>query len=165
MPQNQASFTIEDYDRESSRTSINFGPLTAANFTATRDAIDDYKNALPGIILGEVRRSTISEVFSESAVAVASQNAQRETKWLVTARDVTQFFDVGNTINNVGFGDLFQVEVPTADLSLLAGNDDELDLTLPAVAAYITAFEAIAHSPTGGNEVVVVSIRHVGRSL
>lgn len=165
MPQNQATFTIEDYDRESSRTAINIGPLTAANFTAKRDAIDDYKAALPGIIMGEVRTTSITEKFSESAAAVTDQQAQRETKWLVTARDVTQFFDVGNTINNPGFGDLFQVEVPTADLELLSGNDDDLDLTLTAVAAYITAFEAIAHSPTGGNETAVVSIRHVGRSL
>lgn len=165
MPQNTATFTIEDYDRESSRTAINVGPLTAANFTAKRAAIDDYKDALPGIIMGEVRRTTINEVFAESAAAVTDQQSQRETKWLVTARDVTQFLDVANTINNVGFGDLFQVEIPTADLELLAGNDDELDLTLTAVAAYVTAFEALANSPTGGNETSVVSIRHVGRNL
>jgi hypothetical protein len=165
MPQNQATFSIEDYSREKSRTSVNIGPLTAANFTAKRDAIDDLKAALPGIILGELRATSITESFAESSAAVTDVNAQRERKWLVTVRDVTQFFDVANTINNPGFGELFQVEIPTADLSLIDGNSDELDLTAPAVAAFVTAFEAVANSPTGGNECDVVAIRHVGRNL
>jgi hypothetical protein len=165
MPQNTASFTIEDYDFEKSKTGVNIGPLTVTNFTAKRAAIDDYKAAIPGIILGEIRQSNINETFAESSTPVTDTSAQREAKWLVTLRDVTQFFDVGNTINNPGFGDLFSVEVPTADLSLLADNADTLVLTDTAVAAFITALEAVANSPTGGNECEVVSIRHVGRNL
>lgn len=165
MPQNTATITFEDYDRETSRMSVNIGPLTAANFTAKRDAIDDLKNALPAITLGEIRRTTINEVFTESTEAITNQQAQRETKWLVTLRDVTQFFDVGNTISNPGFGNLFQIEIPTADLGLLANNTDELSLTATGVPAFVAALEAVANSPTGGNEVQVVSIRHVGRNL
>lgn len=165
MPQNTASFTIEDYDFEKSRTGVNIGPLTVTNFTAKRAAIDDYKAALPGIILGEIRQSNINETFAESSDAVTDTAAQRESKWLVTLRDVTQFFDVGNTISNPGFGDLFQIEVPTANVGLLAGNSDMLDLTLTDVAAYVTALEAVANSPTGGNECEVVKIQHVGRNL
>lgn len=144
---------------------LNVGPITLANFTALRDAIDDLKAALPGIIDGEIRKTTITEQFAESSSAVTDQNAQRETKWLVTYRDVTQFLDVGNTINNVGFGNLYNVEIPTADLGLLTGNDDSLDLSVPAVAAFVTAFEAVQNSPTGGNEIDVVRITHVGRNL
>lgn len=165
MPQNQASFQIEDYDGEKSVMQLNVGPITLANFTALRDAIDDLKAALPGIIDGEIRKTTITEQFAESSSAVTDQNAQRETKWLVTYRDVTQFLDVGNTINNVGFGNLYNVEIPTADLGLLTGNDDSLDLSVPAVAAFVTAFEAVQNSPTGGNEIDVVRITHVGRNL
>ena len=165
MPQNAATFTIEDFDRESSNTGVNIGPLTAVNFTAKRNAIDALKLTIPGIITGEIRRTRINEVFAESADNVTDPQAQREAKWLVTLRDNTQFFDVGNTISNPGFGNLFQIEVPTANLALLENNNDELDLTLPDVADYVTALEAIAHSPTGGNECVVVSIKNVGRNI
>lgn len=165
MPQNTATFTVEDYNRENSNAGVNIGPLTAANFTAKRNAIDALKLTIPGIISGEIRRTRINEVFAESADAVASPEAQREAKWLVTLRDVTQFFDVGNTINNPGFGNLFNIEIPTANLTLLENNSDELDLSVTEVAAFVTALEAIAHSPTGGNEVEVVSIKHVGRNL
>ncbi len=166
MPQNSATFSFEDFDTESSNHALNIGPLTAVNFTAVRDAINDYEGALQGITIGELRKTTINEQFQISNAAVSSANAQRETKWLVAYRDITQFLDVGNTINNVGFGNVYTVEVPTADLSLLTtpGNP-ELDLSAPAVAAYVTAFEAIQNSPTGGNETQVIRITHVGRNL
>lgn len=163
MAQNQATFTVEDYDGERSTMQLNIGPLTATNFTAVRAGIDAVKVALPALIGGEVRKTTISEQFSESAAVITDQDAQRETKWLVTYRDITQFLDVANTINNVGFGNLYTVEIPTADLSLLSGNQDQLDLTAPTVAPFVTAFEAIQNSPTGGNETNIVSIKHVGR--
>jgi hypothetical protein len=168
MAQNTGTFTVEDYDREKSSSSFNIGPLTAGNFVAKRAALDALKTAIDGIIIGEIRKTTISEQFSESVAAVTDKNAQRESKWLVTYRDETQFLDVGNTINNVGYGNLYSVELPTADLSLLGNNQDALDidpLTRAAVVtAFITAFEAVQNSPTGGNDVTVVSIRHVGRS-
>lgn len=164
MVVNTATFTIEDYSREKSGMSLNIGPLTAANFTAVRDAIDDLKAVMDNIALGEIRRTNINEVFAESVAAVTDQNAQRERKWLVTYRDNTQYLDVGNTINNTGFGQVYNVEVPTAKLSLLAGNSDELSLTATGVAAWVTAFEAVQNSPTGGNEIEVLTIKHVGRS-
>jgi len=60
MPANQATATIEDYDREKSGTSVNIGPLTAANFTAKRAAIDAWVDALADLILGEVRKVNIT---------------------------------------------------------------------------------------------------------
>lgn len=165
MPQNIATFSFEDYNRERSGVGLNIGPLTVLNFTAKRDAIDDLKAALGGITVGEIRKTTITEQFAESSAAVTAQAAQREIKWEVSYRDVTQFLDIANTINNVGFGDVHSVEVPTADLSLLAGNSEILVLTATPVAAFVTAFEAVQNSPTGGNEVEVIQIKHVGRNL
>lgn len=164
MVVNTATLTIEDYSHEKSGMSINIGPLTAANFTAVRDAIDDLKAVMPNLILGEIRKTNINEVFVESVAAVADVNAQRERKWLVTYRDETQFLDVANTINNTGFGQIYNVEVPTADLALLDDESDELDLSIAGVAAWITAFEAVQNSPTGGDVINVISIKHVGRS-
>jgi hypothetical protein len=165
MAQNQATFSFEDYNKEKSSVGVNLGPITALNFTAVRDALDDLKTALGGITLGEIRKTSISEQFAESSATITDQNAQRERKWLVSYRDVTQFFDVANTINNVGFGNVYQVEVPTADLSLLTGNSDILPLTQTQAAAFVTAFEAIQNSPTGGNEIEVIEIKHVGRNI
>lgn len=165
MPQNTATFTFEDYNFESSNSGVNIGPLTAANFTAKRAAINTLETAAQAITLGELRRTSINEVFAISSAAVSSVNAQRERKWLVTMRDNTQFFDVANTINNPGYGNLFKGEWPTADLSLLTGNSDTLDLTVTAVATFVTALEAVANSPTGGNECIVTKIEHVGRNL
>lgn len=144
---------------------LNVGPLTAVNFTAKRAAIDTLKAAIGPLVLGEIRRSTITENFAESSDIVTDQQAQRETKWKISYRDVTQFLDVANTINNVGFGNVYDTELPTAKLALLSGNVDTLDLTDPDVAAFIVAFEAVQNSPTGGNEVEVIEIKHVGRNL
>lgn len=165
MAQNSATFTIEDYNGENSNFRMNVGPLTAANFTAVRAGLDAVKAALvsDAIILGELRKTTISEQFAESADPVASVFAQRESKYLVTYRDVTQFLDGANTINNVGFGNLYSVEIPTANLALLQANEDTIDLA--DIATFVAAFEAVQNSPTGGNETEVVSIRHVGRNL
>lgn len=171
MPSNQATFSFAEYGNKGvakpSNFSVNIGPLTAANFTAKRDAIDDLKGTLPGLTRGVLRKTAITENFAESNDEVTNPEAQREDKWLVTYRDVTQFLDVGNTINNVGFGNLYQVEIPTADRALLEAGSDELDITPvtgnAAALAFITAFEAVQNSPTGGNEIEVTSIRYVGR--
>lgn len=169
MAQNTATFSIEDYDGESGKTSMNIGPLTAANFTAKRAAIDAVKNALTAgatpIILGELRKSTITENFAESAANVTDVYAQRELKWMVTFRDNTQFLDVGNTINNVGFGETFKTEVPTANPNLLLAGSDLIDTGAANVITWITALEAIVNSPTGGNECLFVSAQLVGRNL
>jgi hypothetical protein len=165
MAQNSVVFSIDDYNKENSKTSLNIGPITVLNFAAVRSAINNYKAALGDMIIGQIRKTTISEQFAESAAAVTDQNAQRERKWIVNYRDVTQFFDGANTINNVGFGNVYSVEVPTAKASLLANNSEVLDLTDTDVAAYVTAFEAIQNSPTGGNETEVIEIKLVGRNL
>lgn len=166
MAQNQATFSIADYDREGSSMSVNVGPITVVNFTALHDAIDDLEAAIPGMILGEIRQTTIAEKFPQSTAVVTDKDAQRERKWLITYRDVTEFLDVGNTINNTGYGNLYTKELPTADASLLPNTaTDELDLSAGAVATFVTAFEAVENSPTGGPDIEVVSIKLVGRNL
>lgn len=165
MAQNTGTFTIEDFDHEISKTQFNVGPITAGNFAAKRAALDDLKNAIIPLILGEIRRTNINETFTESTDLITDENAQRERKWLVTYRDVTQFFDGGNTINNPGFGELSSVEVPTAKAALLLPNSDEIDMTDADVVDFIAAFEAVQNSPTGGNETQVEQIKLVGRNL
>jgi hypothetical protein len=162
---NSASFTIGEYDpKENSTMQLNQGPVTAANYDARRAALDTLKGVMGNISLGEVRFINLNIKTTESVVEVTDENAQRERKWLVTYRDNTEFLDVADTIENVGFGKIFNTEVPCADLSLLSNKSDELSLTATGVPAWITAFEAAQNSPTGGNEIEVISIKHVGRS-
>jgi hypothetical protein len=162
---NSASLTIGEYDpKENSTMSLNVGPVTSVNFDARRDAIADLQAVMGNIILGVVRFTNLNIKTTESVAEVTDQNAQRERKWLVTYRDNTEFLDVADTIENVGFGKLYTTEVPTAKLSLLDQKSDDLDLAATGVAAWIAAFEAAQQSPTGGNEIEVISIKHVGRS-
>ena len=167
MPQNKGGFTIgENNPKENSGFSVNMGPLTALNFDAKRAALNDLKAALPGIILGKVRRSHVTEQFSEDTDPVTDVSAQRENKWLVTLVDDTQFLDVANTIANTGYGERFTITVPTAKSSLLPVGQETLNLADGGVVeAFVTALEAVANSPTGGNEVHVESIQYVGRNL
>lgn len=162
---NSAFITVGEYDpKENATMSLNPGPITSVNYDAKRDAIDDLKAVMTNLILGEVRFTGLTIKTTESVAVVTNKDAQRERKWLVTYRDNTEFLDVGDTIENTGFGKLYNVEVPTAKLSLLSAKSDDLDLTVVAIAAWITAFEAVQNSPTGGNDIEVISIKHVGRS-
>jgi hypothetical protein len=95
-------------------------------------------------------------------------SAQVERKWLVTYEDDLPFFDDPvNAIPNEGFGKLFQMEIPTADIEtagILLDNSDDADLTFAAMATFVTAFEDIARSPYGGT-VNVIKVTTVGRDL
>lgn len=162
---NRAEFTIEDYKGKKSSMSGNIGPITALNFTARRDAIDDFKATLPALIRGEVRATSINEKFPESATEVTDDAASVGSKWRIVVQDQTQFFDVANTINNANYLNTFEVELPTADETLLAAHDATLNLADGgAVQAFVTAFEAAFQSPWGGNEIKVLEIRHVNRT-
>ncbi len=80
--------------------------------------------------------------------------------------DNTQYFDAPvNAIPNAGYKKQFNVEIGTADFTVdnLPNNGDEADLTEASIAAFVTAFEAIARSPYGG-AVNVTQILAVGRS-
>jgi hypothetical protein len=168
MP-NIVSMKVEDYlansTGETSRSSFNIGPLTAANFAAKHAAVDTLHDAILPLIEGEIRQIAFNEVYPKSLAAVGAQTAQREKKWRVTYRDDTEFLDVGNTINNTGYLQTYSMTLPTADLSHAAFDGQKLDLTDTEVAAFVTAFEAVQNSPTGGNTVTVLSIEYVGANL
>lgn len=162
---NSASFSIGEYDpKENATMALNQGPVTSVNFDARRDALDDLKAVMGNISLGKVRFISLNIKTTEDVTEVTDVNAQRERKWLVTYRDNTEFLDVADTIENAGFGKIFNTEVPCAKLSLLDQKNDNLDISIAGVAAWIAAFEAAQESPTGGNEIEVLSIKHVGRS-
>ena len=164
MPQNTATFTIQEHNpKEPSSFSVNIGPLTAANFTAKRAAISALEAAAQAVIIGVLSKTSISENFSNYP-GTAPSTAQRGLKWLITYKDITQFLDVANTINNVGFGNTYTKEIPTANLGLVTNVDEYVDITDAPWDDFVAAFEAVENSPTGGNEVQILSIQLVNRS-
>lgn len=157
-----------DYSREKSSFSIITGDVTAVSLPGLLTEVGELRTAIEGITLGVVSDEALRAFNTNlSNTPPASPLAQIESAWLVTYEDSLAFFDDPvNAIPNEGYGKLFTMTIPTADIAAagrLAPNSDEAVLTETAMAAFVTAFEQTARSPYGGT-VNVVSVRHVGRN-
>lgn len=163
------SVSIRDRSRELSNVRINIGTVTGATLPGYLTTTGALRAAIEGISTGVAAKDEM-KVFSNklSNAVPASPFAQREIKWLVRYSDDTEFFDAPtNSIHNEGYGLIHNLEIPCANLGLtdvLQANSDFADLTHPAMAAFVDAFEAVALSPANG-AVKVVSIEFVGRNL
>lgn len=161
------SFTLMDHNRELTNVSFYTGNITAVSLPDTLTEFGALRTAIEGITLGTVTKESLKVFDTKLGNSPPSdQNAQRERKWLVVYEDNLPFFDDPvNAIPNEGYRKVFTFEIGTADIAnRLIANTDEADLTNAAVAAFVTAFEAIARSPYGGT-VNVLQIRAVGRNL
>jgi hypothetical protein len=127
--------------------------LTAGNFTAQIAKTAALLEAVVGIIGGQVQKgTTTAAVDIVSSSPASSPLAQRENKWLCRYH--------GTTLNQK-----FTVSIGTADLSLLAGHSEFLDLTADPGLAFKTAFEALVVSPDDDAEAVVLdTVQFVGRN-
>lgn len=161
------SFSFLDHGEERSSTSFYTGNVTAVSLPGLLTQFGALRTAIEGITLGTVTQEELSVFRTKlSNVVPADENAQRERKWLVIYEDSQAFFDPGiDEIPNAGFRKVFNFELPTALLTgQLQTNSDEADLTTTEMAAFKTAFEAIARSPYGGT-VTVLKLVAVGRNL
>lgn len=162
------TFAMLDYSREKSAFSINTGEVTAVSLPGLLTEIGDLRTAIEGITLGVVSDEALRAFQTNlSNTPPASALAQVESAWLVLYEDILPFFDDPvNAIPNEGFGKLFTMTIPTADIAAagrLAPNSDDAVLTEAGIAAFITAFEATARSPYGGTT-NVVRVTFVGRN-
>lgn len=153
-PDHSGSFSIQDYSGEDSDMSFHNGPITALTIAAYLTQFGDLRDATQAIILGNiVRDKWIGDATKYSTAPVTDPNAQRERKWLVTYEGTTSF-------------SIYKLEIPTANLELtdaLLPGTDLVDLTQTEIAAWVTAFEAIAK--TAYQEAVnVTEIQAVGRA-
>jgi len=175
MPVSNGSIVIQDYDSEISLTNINLQNIDAigADYGSITQDLDEVKDAILTLILGKVRKVNYGVIFPETEAAVTDKQAARETKWLVTYKDTTQFLDGANAIDNPGFGKVFTFEIATANRALLAANSDTLDITTTASVGKLAAdvFAANIRSPynrsaeagvTPTNQ--ILSIKAVGRN-
>lgn len=160
-------FTLMDHNRELSNISFYTGNITAVSLPNTLTEFGALRTAIEGITLGVVVKESLKVFDTKLANTPPSdENAQRERKWLVVYEDNLPYFDHPvNAIPNEGYRKTFTFEIPTAELvGRLLPNSDEADLTDTGVAAFVTAFEAVARSPYGGT-VNVLQMRAVGRNL
>lgn len=145
-----------DYSLEPSNTKVTITQITAANLVATLALVDTLIAAMQAITLGQLAKSKVTaRDQDEDTITPTEPNAQRERKWLVRYHD---------TIT----GKKYRLEIPTADIGSgnLVTNSDEANLADVQVAAFVTAFEAVAKDPdTGLNTVEVDKIEHVGKRL
>lgn len=159
------SETISDYNGETSVITIGTGAVTAVSLPGLLTNIAAMKAAIDGIIIGIPKSDTLRAYKTPISNALpADQNAQVERKWMVTYDDITQYFDAPvNAIPNAGFGKIFNVEVATADATLLDDNQEFLDISSGPGLAFATAFNNMARSPYGGAG-RVLTIELVGRT-
>lgn len=161
-------FKMGDYSREESSFSIATGEVTAVSLPGLLDEVGDLRTAVEGITAGVVWNESLS-VFNTnlSNTPAASPLAQVESVWTVFYEDDLPFFDDPvNAIPNEGFGKIFKLTIPTADLSvsgILQTNSDHANMANSAIVAFVTAFETTARSPYGGT-VNVTDIVFTGRN-
>jgi len=146
-------FTIRDYSDEVSNFKVNIGATTALNIAGVLAQIGNLRNAVDNIILGVIasdRWTADNNTYSNATPG--DTTAQVELKWLVRVE--------ANTSKKV-----FRHEIATPDLSKLVPGSDKADITDSAIAAYISAYEAIGKSPDNDAEGMnVLDITLVGRN-
>ena len=167
MANGGGSFTILDYDREKTTSGFNTGAITAVSLPTALTQFGNLRTAIGNIIVGELAEESLNVFRTKlNNIPPTDPTAQRERKWLVQYEDETQFFDAPvNAIPNAGYKKLFEMEIGTAKFTTanLPLNGDQADLAETDIAAFVTAFEAIARSPYGG-VVNVVKMTAVGRN-
>lgn len=149
-----AGVTILDYSEETSQTSFSIGAITAVSIAGFLTQFGTWKTALGNIILGTVAKDRwVGDATDISNTPPVSANAQVELKWLVQYEGATT-------------KKKFRQELPTADPSKTIPGTDKADLTDTDIAAYVTAFEAVAKSPDDDTESVnVLDMSLVGRNV
>lgn len=156
-----------DYDREKSPMGFNTAAITAASLPGTLTQFGALRTAIEGITLGSISDEALYVNRTKvTNIPATDASAQRERKWLVKYEDTTEFFDAPvNAIPNAGYKKQFNVEIGTADFTTanLPNNGDEALLSQTQIAAFVTAFEALARSPYGG-AVNITQILAVGRN-
>jgi len=148
---------IVDISGEASTHAVHGIAITAANYDAQVALIAAYDTALQNIIIGELQVADFhADIFNISSDLPTNNFAQRELKILVRYQGDTS-------------GDIFTVEIACPDLTnlTLLPNTDFVDLADGDImAAWVTAFEALARAPGAPTETVtVLSAQVVGRNI
>lgn len=139
-----------DYGKEASSFRWIGKSVTSANYDAELVLVDALRTALEAVTLGNRSRQVVKALDNEiSSAAAGSAFAQREIKWLVTM--------VGDSS-----GDIYRREIPTADLTFLALNGEDMAAGTERTDL-VDALEDLFRGD-GDETVTVDTIKFVGRS-
>ncbi len=148
----KVTLNLIDFSAETQEHSFETTTPTAANFDAQETLYNSYATALLNISSLLVLRKEWGKQSRESPADLPlAADAQREWQWLVQYVDDT---------TNEKF--TFRVGGAVATGNLLA-RSDHADLTATDIAAFKTAFEALAKSPAG-NSVTLTDMVIVGKN-
>lgn len=164
------SISFNDYDGQTGVVGFNFTEITPANFVDVATGLGDLRAKIEPVILGLPIKSELSIIgrFNASNARASDSSAQRGNKWRISYADDQAWLDPGtDSIPNPGFQKPFDIELPTADLSLRASNSDfvysdGVGVTL-AFESLVTSIENSCLSPYGGT-VTVNFIKAVTRA-
>jgi hypothetical protein len=147
------TFSVLDYSNETSSWSFNFGAITTVSLPGFLTQFGNLRSALQNIIIGTVKQEKwVGDQTVLSNVPPVNSNAQVELKFLLSYEADTS-------------KKLFHSEIPCPNTSKLIAGTDEVDLTDPDVADFVTDFESIARSPDNDLETVtVLGMTLVGRT-
>lgn len=156
-----ASYTINDYDSQAGIVGIQIPEVSDTNFVDVATKIGELRTTMTPLIRGifiQTQMSIISR-YNASDEPATDDLAQRGNKWRVVYRDTSQWADAPtNTVPNYGYLKTFDVEIPTANLTLREGNSDVIytkagggvGAAAAAIAAFVADFEELVVSPYGG---------------
>lgn len=147
--------TYIDYSEEKSTVTVLNGSITAVTIAAYLTQLGTLRTATDGITKGvRIGGTWVGDNDILAAAAPTDVFAQRELKWLVRYE---------NAVSHK----IYTLEIPTADpTDRLQPASDKADLADTEIAAWVSAFEAIARSPENDVDGVnVLDITLVGRNL
>lgn len=164
----KASISMVDFDGQTGVTGFNIPEVDATNFAAITTQLEVVEDAIEAITEGLVVQNQISSIRRKqpSNARSASTLAQRGNKWLVSYTDIDPYLDApANTIPNNGFNQAFDMEIPTAKLSLRENKQNDVyiyDATTPysadtTITTFVDEIQDLATSPYGG-EIRVLKI-------
>ena len=147
-----ADFTIPIIDHAGDVSSVRIPvPDAIADLTLTA-----LFSAVDGMTVGNLGQSTLDIATPKNAGPggnPADKHAQIELKWLAQYHDA------------VIVTDLYTMELPCADASLLSTGTENMDLGAGAGATFKTQFDATVKASKTGNAVVLDEVTIVGRNL
>lgn len=161
MPTNHYNtMSYRDKTGEVSSFTVFNDAITAASLPGYLTQLTDFRAKTEALLIGFNSRNTwVGDADDNGADLPASNYAQRENKLRVVYKDVVT-------------NEEFEITLPTIDLNLLTfipGAKDYVQFSgagvNAAVTQWVTAFEALASSPTDGtHNVVVIKMQFVGRN-
>lgn len=165
MPTN-LSISVNDYDAQTGIVGFQCAEVTDTNIVGIGTAFNTFRTTMMELLRGIAIQSqmTILSKYEASDVPASDDQAQRGNKWRVVYRDNTEFLDAPtNSVVNYGYRKTFDLELPTANLTLRENNSDVI-YTLAGggvgagagdINAFVTAFNNLVRSPYGGDAQVI----------